>query len=83
MIGRFLCAGLDYQIEHHLFPGISHVYYPEISRIVKAYCETHGYRYRTLGWGEAVMKSLGVFYRPKRVESLRATSRAPAGPPDS
>ena len=28
-------GGLNYQIEHHLFPHISHVHYPAISRIVK------------------------------------------------
>jgi len=66
-IGRLLCAGVDFQIEHHLFPGISHEYYPEVSRIVKRYCEEHGYPYRTLGWWEAIWKSLYVFYRPKPV----------------
>ncbi len=28
-------GGLNYQIEHHLFPNISHVHYPNISKIVK------------------------------------------------
>lgn len=28
-------GGLDYQIEHHLFPNISHVHYKSISQIVK------------------------------------------------
>ena len=28
-------GGLNYQIEHHLFPNICHIHYPEISRIVK------------------------------------------------
>jgi linoleoyl-CoA desaturase len=28
-------GGLDYQIEHHLFPNISHIHYPAISSIVK------------------------------------------------
>jgi linoleoyl-CoA desaturase len=27
-------GGLNYQIEHHLFPRVSHVHYPEISKIV-------------------------------------------------
>jgi linoleoyl-CoA desaturase len=31
----YLLGGLNFQIEHHLFPGICHVYYPEISNIVK------------------------------------------------
>lgn len=32
-------GGLNYQIEHHLFPHISHVHYPAISKIVKEKCE--------------------------------------------
>ena len=31
-------GGLNYQIEHHLFPKISHVHYPAISKIVKEAC---------------------------------------------
>jgi linoleoyl-CoA desaturase len=29
-------GGLNYQIEHHLFPHISHVHYPQIANIVRA-----------------------------------------------
>ena len=75
-IGRLLCAGLDYQIEHHLLPGLSHVYYPDASEVVRAYCERHGYPYRTLGWGEAIWKALLVFYRPKPVHRLEAIARS-------
>lgn len=32
-------GGLNYQVEHHLFPRISHVHYPNISRIVKETCD--------------------------------------------
>ncbi|MCC5915826.1 MAG: acyl-CoA desaturase [Cryomorphaceae bacterium] len=28
-------GGLNYQVEHHLFPNISHVHYPKIAEIVK------------------------------------------------
>ena len=28
-------GGLNYQIEHHLFPNICHIHYPQISKIVK------------------------------------------------
>ena len=28
-------GGLNYQIEHHLFPGVCHIHYSEISKIVK------------------------------------------------
>jgi linoleoyl-CoA desaturase len=38
-------GGLNYQIEHHLFPDISHVHYPKISKIVKQTAEEFGYAY--------------------------------------
>jgi linoleoyl-CoA desaturase len=69
-IGRLLCAGVDYQVEHHLFPAISHVHYPAVSRVVEAYCRAHGYPYRRLGWGEALVKTLLVFCQPKPVHTL-------------
>jgi linoleoyl-CoA desaturase len=39
------CGGLNFQIEHHLFPRISHIHYPEISKIVRDTCEKFGLRY--------------------------------------
>lgn len=68
-IGRLYCAGVEYQIEHHFFPGISHTHYPKIAPLVRAFCERHGYPYRTLGWGEALWKSYVTFWRPKPVLS--------------
>jgi len=41
-------GGLNYQIEHHLFPRISHVHYPAISRIVKEHCNEFGIVYRQI-----------------------------------
>ena len=35
----FLNGGLNYQIEHHLFPRVSHCHYPLISPIVRDYCK--------------------------------------------
>lgn len=35
----YLAGGLNYQVEHHLFPRISHVHYPSISKIVKEKCK--------------------------------------------
>jgi linoleoyl-CoA desaturase len=31
-------GGLNFQVEHHLFPKISHIHYPAISKIVKQAC---------------------------------------------
>ena len=34
----WLLGGLNFQVEHHLFPRISHVHYPAIHKIVKKVC---------------------------------------------
>ena len=41
----WLVGGLNFQIEHHLFPKVSHVHYPALSKIVKRVCELHGMPY--------------------------------------
>lgn len=41
----WLVGGLNFQIEHHLFPKISHVHYPEISKIIKKTCEEFDVKY--------------------------------------
>jgi linoleoyl-CoA desaturase len=38
-------GGLNYQIEHHLFPQVTHIHYPAIAGIVEATCGEHGIRY--------------------------------------
>jgi len=38
-------GGLNFQIEHHLFPRISHVHYPEISKIIRKVCQEFGVQY--------------------------------------
>ncbi len=43
----WLLGGLNFQVEHHLFPRICHVHYPQISRIVEATCRDCGVPYRT------------------------------------
>ncbi len=44
-IVSWLVGGLNFQIEHHLFPKISHVHYPAISKIVKKTCADFKLKY--------------------------------------
>ncbi|HEX6750073.1 MAG TPA: acyl-CoA desaturase [Longimicrobium sp.] len=67
-LGTLLCCGAQYQLEHHLFPGISHPYYPRISPLLRRWCQENGYPYRTLGWWEGIWKTFRVFKHPKPVE---------------
>jgi linoleoyl-CoA desaturase len=41
----FLCGGLNFQVEHHLYPRICHVHYKPISDIVKTTAEEYNLRY--------------------------------------
>lgn len=41
----WLLGGLNFQVEHHLFPKISHVHYPAINAIVKDTCMEYGIKY--------------------------------------
>jgi len=38
-------GGLNFQVEHHLFPKICHLHYPQVSRIVEQVCAEHSVRY--------------------------------------
>ena len=54
-------GGLNYQIEHHLFPRISHVHYPEISKIVMEKAKEFNLPYNKYDtMGEAVVSHFRV-----------------------
>lgn len=44
----WFAGGLNYQVEHHIFPSICHVHYPAISKIVKETAEEYGLPYRSI-----------------------------------
>jgi linoleoyl-CoA desaturase len=42
---HWLLGGLNFQIEHHLFPRVSHIHYPAISLYVRNACKEAGVAY--------------------------------------
>ncbi len=44
-VESWLLGGLNFQIEHHLFPRVCHVNYPAISKLVEQTCRDFGVRY--------------------------------------
>jgi linoleoyl-CoA desaturase len=44
-VWTWFLGGLNFQIEHHLFPRISHVHYPRLSRFVERACARYGLAY--------------------------------------
>lgn len=52
-------GGLNFQIEHHLFPRVSHVHYPALSPIVQQTCREFNVPYITYPtFGKAVLSHL-------------------------
>ncbi len=67
----WMVGGLNYQVEHHLFPKVSHIHYPRLSKIVKQTCEDFGLDYHHFPtFGSALLshfkllKSLGNDNKP-------------------
>jgi linoleoyl-CoA desaturase len=63
-LGRLLCSGLEYQIEHHLLPDISYVNYPAVSRYVERFCRQNGLPYRQYRWELALWRSFSPIHQP-------------------
>ncbi len=68
-----LSGGLDYQIEHHLFPSLPPNRLREIAPDVRRICEKHGIRYNTCPWNEAVAQVFVQLRRLSRPTEERAT----------
>lgn len=44
-IVSWFTGGLNFQVEHHLFPKVSHIHYPQINKLVKEVCMQYNVRY--------------------------------------
>lgn len=73
-------GGLNFQIEHHLFPRICHIHYPRIAEMVQAACTEFGVRYTAhqsfLGAVSSHWRWLRRMGRPPALTDRGASSRA-------
>jgi len=69
---RWYLGGLNFQVEHHLFPRISHVHYARIAPVVRRVCEQFQVPY-------LVHETLGAAIR-SHYRLLRQSGRAMAEP---
>ncbi len=53
----WMLGGLNFQIEHHLFPGVPHTHYARIAEIVQRNAQRHGIRYTVHGSLRAALRS--------------------------
>jgi linoleoyl-CoA desaturase len=64
-------GGLNFQIEHHLFPHICHIHYPKIAPIVKDVAREHGINYIVMPtFRSAVLAHGKMLYKLGRNEKL-------------
>ena len=80
-------GGLNFQIEHHLFPKICHVHYPALAPIVEEVCRAHGLRYfshpslwAAVGSHLRQLHEMGKRPVPVEAQPLHAASPAEAQP---
>lgn len=66
-------GGLNYQLEHHLFPRVCHAHYPALAPLVREVCEAHGLTYRVMPSVRAALAS--------HARWLKAMGRAPLPAP--
>jgi linoleoyl-CoA desaturase len=72
---NWFVGGLNFQIEHHLFPNISHIHYRKISHIVERTAREYGLPYNMkASFREAIRSHLRM---------LKALGNAPAVPLES
>ncbi len=67
----WLLGGLNYQVEHHLFPRVSHVHYPALSEIIKAKCKEFGLRYNCI---PSLRKAVNSHFRLIKLLGTRPTT---------
>jgi linoleoyl-CoA desaturase len=81
---NWVAGGLNFQIEHHLFPRICHTYYPDISDLVRCTAAEFGLPYHHYETYFSALRSHYYFLRrlskssssvtgPIQVDTLRAT----------
>ncbi|MFT4155375.1 fatty acid desaturase family protein [Parafilimonas sp.] len=63
---RFFMGCFNYHIAHHLFPAVNHVFYPEVTQIIRAFAAKNSLPYRQF----PLFKSLRNHYRLLRTNAF-------------
>jgi fatty acid desaturase len=70
----FFFIGLDYQVEHHLFPKIPHANLPRAARITAEWCKKHGVVYQSEPYLHALADAVRFMADGWRREAVPAES---------
>lgn len=72
----FLLGGFNLHVVHHLFPNVSHVHYPELTRILKETAAEFNIEYRSFSLGEALVSHWRLLKRNSFRENMALLEEA-------
>jgi len=78
----WLMGGLNYQIEHHMFPSLPRHNFHLIGPLVKTLCEKHGVRYHQTSFGVGLGEVMARLERVSKVaRGMGSAKSVPSSPP--
>lgn len=54
----WFCGGLNYQVEHHLFPSLPRHSFPQVHKLVESFCKEYGVTYHEASLYEGTLEIL-------------------------
>lgn len=67
---RFFMGCFNYHVAHHLFPNVNHVYYPEITEVVKKYAKHYKLPYREYSLGRSLKNHYMLLKQNRMPENI-------------
>ena len=74
-IFEYLSGGMNYQIEHHLFPIMPRYKYPALQKVLMKFAEEHNIQYRLDGDWQVLRRTIN------NLQSIAKADPNPNGPP--
>lgn len=67
---RFFMGCFNYHIVHHLFPNVNHVYYPEVTKLLKGFADKYDLPYREYSLGASLRSHYKLLKRNGAMEDI-------------
>jgi linoleoyl-CoA desaturase len=67
---RFFMGCFNYHVAHHLFPTIHHLYYPEVTEVIKDFTRQHQLPYKSYSLAESLSYHYRLLKKNNRPENL-------------
>lgn len=72
-LATFLFGGFTHHVAHHLFPGVAHTYYPQITAVIRRYAKEYDLPYTNYSAFEAVKSHYYLLKKSGKPENILQT----------